>query len=103
MIDIQRSSSYYIPMSTTTSAMNVSLTPELEAFARGLVKSGRYNSASEVVRTGLRLLEEQEVKTQELRGLIQEGIESGPPVAFDGERLRAMILDEAKRLRGEAA
>jgi len=38
--------------------MNVSLTPELEKFVNGKVKSGRYNSASEVVREALRLLEE---------------------------------------------
>jgi len=38
--------------------MNVSLTPELEKFVSAKVKSGRYNSASEVVREALRLLEE---------------------------------------------
>jgi antitoxin ParD1/3/4 len=38
--------------------MNVSLTPELEEFVAGKVESGRYNSASEVVREALRLLEE---------------------------------------------
>ena len=38
--------------------MNVSLTPELEKFVGAKVKSGRYNSASEVVREALRLLEE---------------------------------------------
>jgi antitoxin ParD1/3/4 len=38
--------------------MNVSLTPELENFVAGKVKSGRYTSASEVVREALRLLEE---------------------------------------------
>ena len=38
--------------------MNVSLTPELERFVSGKVESGRYNSASEVVREALRLLEE---------------------------------------------
>jgi len=40
--------------------MNVSLTPELENFVNAKVKSGRYNSASEVVREALRLLEEHE-------------------------------------------
>ena len=40
--------------------MNVSLTPELEQFVSAKVESGRYNSASEVVREALRLLEEQE-------------------------------------------
>ena len=39
--------------------MNVSLTPELEQFVRTKVQSGRYNSASEVIREALRLLEEQ--------------------------------------------
>ncbi len=38
--------------------MNVSLTPELEKFVAVKVGSGRYNSASEVVREALRLLEE---------------------------------------------
>jgi antitoxin ParD1/3/4 len=38
--------------------MNVSLTPELDKFVAAKVKSGRYNSASEVVREALRLLEE---------------------------------------------
>jgi antitoxin ParD1/3/4 len=38
--------------------MNVSLTPELEKFVAAKVESGRYTSASEVVREALRLLEE---------------------------------------------
>jgi antitoxin ParD1/3/4 len=38
--------------------MNVSLTPELEKFVSAKMESGRYNSASEVVREGLPLLEE---------------------------------------------
>ena len=40
--------------------MNVSLTAELESFVAKKVESGRYNSASEVVREALRLLEEHE-------------------------------------------
>jgi antitoxin ParD1/3/4 len=40
--------------------MNVSLTPELEQFIQTKVQTGRYNSASEVVREALRLLEEHE-------------------------------------------
>jgi len=52
-----------------------------EALVRGLVESGRYNNASEVVRDGLRLLEEREklreVKVAELRRLAEEGRLSG--------------------------
>ena len=41
-------------------ATNVHLTPELESFARACVEGGLYNNVSEVVRSGLRLLKEQE-------------------------------------------
>lgn len=42
------------------SSLNVSLTPELERFVHHRVATGRYQTASEVVREGLRLLEQQE-------------------------------------------
>jgi antitoxin ParD1/3/4 len=52
-----------------------------EALVKGLVESGRYNNASEVVRDGLRLLEDREklreVKVAELRRLAEEGRLSG--------------------------
>ena len=59
--------------------MNVSLTPELERIVDKKVKSGLYNSASEVVREGLRLLEHRDemrkVKLEALRNEIQIGVE----------------------------
>jgi antitoxin ParD1/3/4 len=59
--------------------MNISLTPELEELVNEKVKSGRYASASEVIREGLRLLEEQEeLKRQhlaEVRRKIDRGLE----------------------------
>ena len=52
-----------------------------EAFVKGLVQSGRYNNASEVVREGLRLLEDRErlreTKIAKLRRLAEEGRLSG--------------------------
>ena len=49
--------------------MNVNLTPELEKLVHRRVKTGRYNSASEVVREALRLLEDQDrVRAAELAG-----------------------------------
>lgn len=50
--------------------MNVSLTRELEEFVRDRVATGRYHSASEVVREGLRLLESREqVRTLQMEDL----------------------------------
>lgn len=48
--------------------MNVSLTPQLERYIEDKVQSGRYNSASEVVREALRLMEDHEkIRTEQLR------------------------------------
>ena len=53
--------------------MNVSLTSELEKFVSAKVESGRYNSASEVVREALRLLEEHDhARSVQLAGFNQE-------------------------------
>jgi len=63
-------------------SLNVSLTPHLEAFVHETVTSGRYQSASEVIRTALRLLEEREQqKAATLDWLaleVQKGLDSGP-------------------------
>ncbi|MDO9472136.1 MAG: type II toxin-antitoxin system ParD family antitoxin [Caulobacter sp.] len=72
--------------------MNVSLTPELEAFVEGAVKSGRYGSASEAVREGLRLLQEREAKFLRLKRDIEDGLNSG-------EATEGSLTDLAKRLR----
>ncbi len=59
--------------------MNVSLTPELETLVNEKVKSGNYNSASEVVREALRLLKEQDelkrIRRDELRKEVMKGVE----------------------------
>jgi antitoxin ParD1/3/4 len=55
-----------------------------ERFVKKQVESGRYSSASEVIRDALRLLEEQEelreAQIKNLREKIQEGVNSGPGV-----------------------
>jgi len=81
--------------------MNVSLTSSFEALIKRLVKSGRYGSASEVVRDGLRLLQEREqfreVKLEELRKLIREGNESGPSVTWDVEEFKKETQERRKK------
>ena len=92
-------------MTSMSHTMNISLTPELEGYTRGLVQAGDYSSASEVMREALRLLKqkrEREQKLTELRGLIQESLESGPPVTMTSEQLREMIHEHATQRRAEA-
>jgi antitoxin ParD1/3/4 len=76
---------------------------EFERFVARLLKSGRYNSKSEVIREGLRLLEDRErerdIKLQELREAFRRGVESGPGLAAD-EVLDRLEDKYAKRARG---
>jgi len=57
--------------------MNVSLTPELEQLVSEKVKTGRYTSASEVVREALRLLEEQDNLRQQHLADVRQKIDRG--------------------------
>jgi antitoxin ParD1/3/4 len=83
---------------------SVALSPHFETFIRQQVDSGRFNNVSEVVRAGLRLLEEREAeqaaKLQALREAIAVGLASGPDLSeeevFDEleAKLRAMVEKE---------
>ncbi len=62
---------------------SVSLGDHFAAFIDGQVQSGRYNSASDVVRAGLRMLEEHEAKVRALQDALIAGERSGEPEPFD--------------------
>ena len=62
---------------------SVSLGEHFTGFIGERVASGRYNSASDVVRAGLRLLEEHEAKVEALRDALVEGERSGAAARFD--------------------
>jgi len=84
--------------------MNISLTPELETLVLDKVKTGLYNSASEVIREALRLLKEhdqlQEIKFKELKREIQIGIEqSKKGQVVSEEEVLARIAKRKKQLQ----
>lgn len=63
--------------------MNVSVGDRWERFISRIVQDGRYGSASEVVREGLRLVEEREAKLQALRRTLSEAVEAGGDASED--------------------
>jgi antitoxin ParD1/3/4 len=80
--------------------MNVSLTPELESFVEQTVRSGRYGSASEAVREGLRLLQEREAKFQALKRDIEEGLASGQAQEESFAQVAEVARREWEQARG---
>ena len=70
-------------MSKNTS---VTLGNHFEDFIQNSISAGRYKNTSEVIRAGLRLLEDEEDKVTALRHAIQEGIDSGIAEDFEPEQ-----------------
>jgi len=73
--------------------MTVDTGEDLRNFVQSLVESGNYKTNSEVVRDGLRLLQEKQAasKLETLRRLIDEGENSGDPVDWDVEDFLARM------------
>ena len=88
-----------MPVRTT---LNISLTPTLQRFVSARVGSGRYLSASEVVREGLRLLEQQErmrkAALADLRGKVAVGLRQAKRgELLDGEQVFAELEERSQR------
>lgn len=78
---------------------SVALGSHFESFVKSQVQSGRYNNASEVVRQGLRMLEQQDelrqLKTALLREELKKGLASGDATALD----MAAVKSEGRQRR----
>ena len=87
-------------------ATSYSIGKHFEEFIEGLIESGRYSTASEVLRDGLRLIEEREerrrAKLEALRAEIQKGIDSGPPEEV-GDMFERIKSEGRKRLAAKNA
>jgi antitoxin ParD1/3/4 len=77
---------------------SVSIGNHFEGFIEESVLSGRYSNASEVVRAGLRMLEEEENRLSALKKAIQEGLDSGIVYDFDPQKHLASL--KAKKANG---
>lgn len=77
--------------------MNVNLTPHLEELVREKVASGRYTSASEVIREALRLMDDQDrtkaVKLEQLRVDVRQGLESGDSEGWNAGALKRQVRE----------
>lgn len=83
-------------MSRNTS---VSLGNYFDSFVKNHLATGRYKNASEMIRAGLRLLEEEETKIIALKNAIHEGIESGIAHNFNPD-VHLKELKAKKELNG---
>ncbi|MFD2603757.1 type II toxin-antitoxin system ParD family antitoxin [Flavobacterium suzhouense] len=83
-------------MSKNTS---ISLGSHFEHFVEDSISNGRFKNASEVIRAGLRLLEEDESRIIQLKSAINEGIKSGRAENFDPKK-HLTSLKAARKLNG---
>jgi antitoxin ParD1/3/4 len=79
---------------------SISIGDYFDSFIQNRISAGRFKNASEVVRAGLRLLEEEENRIIALREAIQEGIGSGIAYNFNPESHLKELKDK-KRLNGQ--
>ncbi len=81
--------------------MNISLTPELDQLVIDKVNSGMYQTSSEVIREGLRLLKERDRQLESLRNDIREGFDAVDRGEFtDYDALNVKELAERVKARG---
>jgi antitoxin ParD1/3/4 len=82
-------------------ASSYSIGKHFEAVIEGLIEGGRYSTASEVIREGLRLVEEREeqrkAKLEALRAEIQKGFDSGPAEEADIDEMIEAVKARGRR------
>ena len=90
---------FVVKYKTMNKNTSISLGNHFDTFIRGSILNGRFKNASEVIRAGLRLLEDEESKIVALRNAIQEGVDSGIVYDFDPKN-HLEFLKSKQRLNG---
>ncbi|NEN24964.1 type II toxin-antitoxin system ParD family antitoxin [Cryomorpha ignava] len=62
-----------------------------DSFIQSEIQSGRYNSISEVIRSGLRMFEDEKSKITAINKALEDGEESGEPRTFDNEKFKMKL------------
>lgn len=75
---------------------SISLGNYFDDFVKSKVNKGRYKNVSEVIRAGLRLLEEHENEVQILKDAIQEGVDSGIAEDFNPDKFLQELKSKKK-------
>lgn len=81
-------------MSRNTSII---LGEHFDSFIKDEIKSGRYNSASEIIRNGLRLLEYQKSRIAAINEALVVGEESGTPLPFNNEEFKTRMRTKLQK------
>ena len=76
---------------------SISLGSHFEEFIKSQVSAGRYKNVSEVIRAGLRILEDEESKSQVLKDAIQKGLDSPSVSKFDFKENFKKLKKEKKK------
>ncbi len=79
---------------------SVALGSYFEDFIKAKISQGRYNNASEVIRAGLRLLEENEERMIALKAAVNEGMKSGIAEDFDPQQHLEALKRQRRRTKG---
>ena len=76
---------------------SISLGSHFDQFIRNQVSEGRYKNVSEVIRAGLRILEDEASKTEALKAAIEQGLESPRVNNFDFKENLKKLKKEKKK------
>ena len=87
---------YLIKINTMSKNTSIILGEHFDKFIQSEIKSGRYSSASEVIRTGLRLLEIEKKKIQAINKALTIGEESGNASVFVNSKFKARMRKKFK-------